>query len=80
MLEDINESGLIDSWPKIKNIPYENFGIRIDKSKLTRKDENIFKMLTYLNLIPTPRYSFGKAVNSFLIHTEVNIPIDYHLI
>lgn len=79
MFEDINEFGLINCWPKIKNVPFEKYGVRIDKSKypVTRKDEDIFKVLTYINLIPSPRYSFDKAVNQFLVYTEVNISLNY---
>lgn len=75
MFEDINDSALVEDWSKIENVPYQRYGIRLDKSEfpITRKDGNIFKLFTYLKLLPTPRCSFAKAVNSFVIHTEVSI-------
>lgn len=74
MFEDFDESGLIDSWSAIKDVPYLRFGIRIDKSKypFMRKDDDIFKLFMFLNLLPTPRNSFDKAVKNLLVHTEVS--------
>lgn len=73
MFENANESRLMDIWAAIKNIPFEKFGIRIDKEKFpfTRKDDDLYKMLMYLNLLPSPRHSFAKAVNSLFVFTEV---------
>lgn len=73
MFENANDSRLVDVWPEIKNIPFEKFGIRIDKAKCpgSRKNDDIFKMLMFLKLIPTPRHSFEKAMHSFMIFSEV---------
>lgn len=73
MFENANDSRLIDIWPNIKNIPFEKFGVRIEKDKCpgSRKNDDIFKMLMFLKMIPTPRYSFDKAVGSFMIFSEV---------
>lgn len=73
MFESVNESGLIDKWVLIKDVPYKQFGVRIDESKypVTRKDDDILKMFMFLNLLPTPRWSFDKAVKNFLVYTVV---------
>lgn len=73
MFEQVNDLRLVEMWPVIKDIPFKQFGIRIDKAKypVTRKDDDIYKMLMYLNLLPSPRYSFAKASNSFLVYSEV---------
>lgn len=72
MFTNANESGLIDTWPSMKDIPYLRFGVRLDKSKYTvmRKDDDIFKLFMYLHLLPTPRYGFDKAVKNLLVFTE----------
>lgn len=73
MFENVNDSGLLSKWALIKNIPYTQYGIRLEKAEhpVTRKSDDIYKMFMYLKLIPTPRYSFKKSVNSFLTYTEV---------
>lgn len=75
MFENANESYLIDNWPAIKDVPFKRFGTRIEKPKhpITRKNDDVFKMLTFLKLLPTPKHSFDKAVRSFLLYTEVNL-------
>lgn len=73
MFEKYDEFALINKWQHIKNVPFEKFGIRIDKSKqpLTRKNDDVFKLLMFLKLLPTPRQSFEKGVKNLLIYTEV---------
>lgn len=72
--ENANDSGLVDKWPMIRDVPFKRFGIRIDKSEypITRKDEDIFKMAMFLKLLPTPRSSFKKSLNSLIVHSEVS--------
>lgn len=74
MFENAKANGLVDSWPLIQNIPYKAFGTRIEKGDIpvTRKNDDIFKMFMYLNLVKTPRCSFKKASENFLIYSEVN--------
>lgn len=73
MFENANASGLLDHWDKVKDIPYRQFGVRIDKTKypVTRKHDDIFKVFMYLNLLPTSKSSFDKATHTLLIHSEV---------
>lgn len=73
MFENTKESGLMDKWALMKDVPYKQFGIRIEKNEypVMRKDDDIFKMFMFLKLLPTPRCSFDKAVKNFLIYTEV---------
>lgn len=73
MFENANEAGLLYKWKSIQDVPLKQFGVRIDKTKhpVTRKNGDIFKMLMFLNLLPTPRCSFDKAVKNLLVYTEV---------
>lgn len=75
MFENAKENGLVDTWQLIQNIPYKAFGTRIQKSDypVTRKNDDIFKMFMYLNLVKTPRNSFKKASSNFLVYSEVHI-------
>lgn len=74
MFENAKDGGLTEMWPSICDVPYKQFGIRIEKEiyPVMRKNDDIFKMFMFLKLLPSPRYSFKKAVNSFLVYTEVN--------
>lgn len=74
MFENANESGLLDHWAKVKDIPYRQFGVRTDKAKfpVMRKDDDIYKVFMYLNLLPTAKCSFDKASHNLLIYSEVN--------
>lgn len=74
VFENVKESGLIDSWPAIKDVPYAQFAIRLDKKKypVVTKNDDIYKIFMYLNLLPTPKNSFEKAVENLLVYTEVS--------
>jgi len=80
MFENAKDNGLVDTWSKIQNIPFTRFGVRIEKGNfpVTRKNDDIFKMFTYINLIKTPRVTFKKAAENFLIYSEVNSDDDIY--
>lgn len=73
MFEKIDSNGLLNLWPKIKNIPFNSHGVRIDLTKypIASKNEDVHDILTYLKLIATHRVNFDNAVKSLLACSDV---------
>lgn len=73
LFENANSDGLIDMWPMIRDKGIKTFNIRINKNEqpVAKKDVDILNFITFLKLIPSPRYSLNKAVNALLVYDEV---------
>lgn len=75
MFEETDSTVFLNSWPKVKNIPFAEHDIRIDSSKypVASKDPNIYDFFTYLKLISTHRVTIENAIKSFMVFSDVSM-------
>lgn len=75
MFEETDSTVFLNSWPKVKNIPFAEHDIRIDSSKypVASKDPDIYDFFTYLKLISTHRVTIENAIKSFMVFSDVSV-------
>lgn len=72
MFGDREADALLRVWPLISNKPTELFKIELDRNiAVYHKDDDRYKFLTFLKLLPVYRTKFENAVDSMITFVSV---------